>query len=145
MNTRDDVRYLIQEYQKAAMELTALMQETYGVQDLFLAYRNAELPLSGVLQKPDKGTYKFHGGGCYLKLGRQRVDIDFGPNGAVDGFEAGKLLRFSQETLNSNLFTYESLRNALREMLEGGELVYPEAPPNRQLYFWAVPVQRNPS
>jgi len=105
--------------------------------DLFAAYRSSSIPERGELGEVADWTYKFHGGGCYFKMGDSRVDVDFGPDSRVDGFDAGRLLRFAQETLGDQTFDYPSLRSELRLMCEQGELLYPELPPNSHLYFLA--------
>ena len=134
---RDAVRHLIQRYQQAALQATSLLRERFGGVDLFAAYRAGLIPEQGELSEMAGWTYKFHGGGCYFKMGDTKVDVDFGPDCRVDGFDAGRLLRFAQETLGNQAFDYSLLRSELRLMCEQGELLYPELPPNSHLYFLA--------
>lgn len=134
---RESVRHLIQRYQQAALQAASVLREQCGVADLFAAYRSGLIPDRGGLGEATGWTYKFHGGGCYFKLGDTKVDVDFGPDSRVDGFDAGRLLRFAQETLGDQTFDYPSLRSELRLMCEQGELLYPELPPNSHLFFIA--------
>jgi hypothetical protein len=131
---RETVRDLISSYLKTASSAVQLLRERCGFEDVFDAYQQGFIPRSGVILESEGWTYKFHGGGCYFCLGHVKIDVDFGPNGSADGFEAGKLLRFSQETLKIPVDYFE-LRHELQKMHDEGELAYPQLPPNSHLYF----------
>src|SRR5438067_5207775 len=70
------------------------MEQSYPMTDLLRASRKGELQKEGDL--PAIGaTYSFHGIGCRFQVGTSVVNIDFGPDGRHDGFDAWRLWLFA--------------------------------------------------
>ncbi|HEX4793254.1 MAG TPA: hypothetical protein VH370_05655 [Humisphaera sp.] len=81
---------LIAEYQRLASEAVEAMKRAYNRADLLRAWRTGAIKKSGKLAKRHIG-YEFHGAGCRFQVAKQIVDVDFGPKGQHDGFDAWRL------------------------------------------------------
>lgn len=128
----DRLHTLIMKYQDAAQRASSILREEYAVEDLFRAYRSSQIPREGEVRGI---SFRFHGSGCYFCSDQTRVDVDFGPKGRVDGFDAGRLLRFAQETLNCHELDFDQVQKLLAESLDQGELVRPGISPSSHLYY----------
>jgi len=62
-----------------------------------LGWSLAGIPHEGRLI--DDRRYRKHGFGCTVELPSGSVDFDFGPQGQIDGFDAGRLLFFAKDRL----------------------------------------------
>jgi hypothetical protein len=81
---------LIAEYQRLASEAVEAMKTAFNRSDLLRAWRTGVTKKSGKLPKGHI-SYEFHGAGCRFEIGRQIIDVDFGPKGRHDGFDAWRL------------------------------------------------------
>lgn len=137
-----NISKLISDYLDAANDVASQMKSTYGIDDLWSAYVGGHLPKTGAISKLEGGTYRFHGAGCYFQFRDVQIDIDFGPHGSVDGFDAWRLVRFARETLGSEQFDLDSVKTELSRMNQSGELVK-KLDWSRELYFLANNPERS--
>jgi hypothetical protein len=101
--------------------MCSLLQLRYGCDDLLEAYWSGTIPKSGELCC-GRSKYRFHGSGCYFENESCRIDIDFGPGGRYDGFDAYRLHRFSLENGDSNVLPLDKIQTEIVELLSEGLL-----------------------
>jgi hypothetical protein len=106
---------LISDYQRAVRTtVTGLMKQT-GSKNLLADSRSGMFPRKGVLLSPN-GTYAFHGIGCRFEVGSRVVDVDFGPDGNFDGFDAWRLHLYANSAFEWNEFTLDKIETGLAEL-----------------------------
>jgi hypothetical protein len=87
-----------------------------------LGWSLAGIPHEGRLI--DDRRYRKHGFGCTVELPSGSVDFDFGPEGQIDGFDAGRLAFFAKGRLEH--FGYASAAQIEQDMqsaIRGGAVV----------------------
>jgi hypothetical protein len=136
----NDIRGFIRNYQRAVRESIQELCAVYPAFDRREFARSPEptIPHAGTL--PSGRTFSFHGFGCYFQCGQVVVDVDFGPDGRIDGFDAWRLSLFAK-SLNVADVDHKRLKELLRELERKGEI---ESPPRNSetwvvgsdLYFW---------
>ena len=67
-----------------------------GFESLYEA-REAKIARTGYLPGRPRITYRFHGIGLRLRIGRRRIDMDFGDGGRTGGFDSWRLWLFAQD------------------------------------------------
>lgn len=86
---------LIHEYLRAVKSLASRLAAEYGVPDLLTGRRSRAIPRTG--ETSGGIEFRFHGAGCWMSDGDTVVDIDFGPDGAIDVFDAWRLHVYSED------------------------------------------------
>ena len=120
---KSKVRELIDAYLITARRITAQMAAAYRVENIWQAYLDRSIPKAGPVLTNGSGTYRFHGVGCQLKLGDVDIEIDFGPEGSVDGFDAYRLNYFALHTLGNDALDTVAIQREIANLHERGELV----------------------
>jgi hypothetical protein len=127
---------LIRAYNSAAEDAVRELRSSYPPFRDAMSLKQAEIPRQGTLASGR--TFSFHEIGCCFEKDGVEVDVDFGPNGRSDGFDAWRLHRFSANVGQTHL-TYYQIQIALDEMLRAGEIV--KSDPEQlgsHLLFWRV-------
>ena len=89
------IKTLIHDYLRAAESLSSRLAAAFGVSDLPSGRRSRSIPRTG--ETPDGIEFRFHGAGCWMTDGDTTVDIDFGPDGTIDVFDAWRLHVYSED------------------------------------------------
>ncbi|SHL81300.1 hypothetical protein SAMN05444266_10576 [Chitinophaga jiangningensis] len=106
----------------------------FQTNNVLRAVRDKVIPKQGVFQINGKrGSYHFHGIGCKVTMGNLIVNYDYTPPGVCGGFSLYDLHQYIQG--RQGKCDLALLENELKQMVIQGLLVYPEAAPNRTLYF----------
>ena len=132
-----DIRDLIQSYSEAVRESFAELMTVYP----YFCMRPLGLTIPRVGELPSGRTYSFHGIGCRFEKDDITVDMDFGPNGRIDGFDAWRLCVFAND-IGSNDLTVEVLEESLAELVKAGLIVKSTSGLSGHLYFPSVPDRR---
>lgn len=125
-----DIHQLICEYSAEVAEAFRELHATYP--SVEIRPLNRTIPRRGTL--PSGRTYSFHGIGCLFELQDVVVDMDFGPDGRIDGFDAWRLNLFA-ESRDQPEWTLDALGNALAELLRDGKVVRLTSALASHLYF----------
>ena|SRR6266496_1369047 len=126
---------LIQSYQRIARLAIGAMNQRFQATNILSALADGQIPRHGKLEQ---GSFAFHGVGCRFQLSEGIIDIDFGPNGRFDGFDAWRLMLFAQENsrqLKCPKYTQEQVQRGIDELLKAGEIVSPKLEPSPHLYY----------
>jgi hypothetical protein len=94
-NVETSIDRLIDQYTETAAEVVSELREYSGHRDLLRAWVSRVLPQDGTTTSGLK--FFFHGCGCYFERGTMKIDVDFGPEGRCDGFDAWRLSLFAKE------------------------------------------------
>jgi hypothetical protein len=129
----DQLVNLIERYQADAARLSSKVALHFKVDNLFCAWREGAIPSQGAVEGI---SFKFHGSGCYFQTDILRVDVDFGPGGRVDGFDAGRLSRYVTENQVDSSFGFLEFQNALEALLAIGVIAKPGTPPSSHLFYF---------
>lgn len=135
-NDLKDLTALINTYLYYAKEFCNVLKEAYDL-DVSLPRAKVQklIPKRGSI----KGLYfNFHGKGCFFAKGEVSIDIDFGPNGRMDGFDSFRLKQF----LKSNKGQVKDIENELEfdrqfnALIERGIICkHPDFPDDSLYYF----------
>lgn len=91
----DWITSLISHYTLSAERLNRRLCESFRQPDLLTGRRRNAIPRTG--RSADGVEFRFHGAGCWMSDGEVSVDVDFTPEGGVDGFDAWRLHAYSEE------------------------------------------------
>lgn len=105
----------------------------FGCENLLAARRSGTIPKSGVLR--DGWNFNFHGVGCRFEREASAVDVDFGPFGRSDGFDAWRIWRFAQESLGMHDLELAQVSAELAALKTSGTVVAPSWDPSPHLYY----------
>jgi hypothetical protein len=86
---------LILAFEHESAEMLREFLQRAGFQTLYEA-REAKIPRTGYIPGRPRITYRFHGIGLLLRIGRRRIDIDFGHGGRTGGFDSWRLCFFAR-------------------------------------------------
>ena len=135
-NRTSDIVQLIADYQRAAkITVTSLKNQTKS-KDLLADCRSGKIPRRGTLTRP-RGKFQFHGIGCLFEVNKRIVDVDFGPKGRCDGFDAWRLHKYASSAFEWNDFSLGQIENGLRELESSKLISRPGWQLNEQLYYFA--------
>lgn len=125
---------LILAYQKDVKRVMTFFYEKYGRRDLLRAKGEKAIPASGHVD--GLGPYQFHGIGLRCEMGKTEVDVDFGPDDRIDGFDAWRLFIYN-ESLNFRYGTLpdrDSVQRILETMVSLGRI---KQVPDSHNFYWA--------
>ncbi|HYW71756.1 MAG TPA: hypothetical protein VE961_12015 [Pyrinomonadaceae bacterium] len=90
-------------------------------------WREAGLTRRGYLGGRPRIVYRFHGAGLSLRIGRRRIDFDFGFDGRTGGFNEWWLWLFARDRSEefSEFQGIECIRAALTKARKAGEIAQP--------------------
>jgi hypothetical protein len=128
-----NIRPLIDEYIRAADTAVQELRAAYSSADLLKSRRNGLIPKCGLLR--DGTAFSFHGVGCRFETDVGIVDVDFGPEGRVGGFDAWRLQRFAESHPDYRALSLEDLERAIKELRCSGKVVQPRLAPSAHLYY----------
>jgi hypothetical protein len=89
-----DILALIASYVSAVRQAVAALQSHLQTTAILEAVRRDRPRREGSIDS--NTTYMFHGVGCRVTSGKITVEFDFGPDGAVGGFDAWRLSLFAE-------------------------------------------------
>ena len=75
----------------------------------------------------EKGDVKIfpHGYGLSVKTPEFWIDFDFGDDGEINGFDAGRLLAYNEQNRKTNcLNTFDQIQNIIDQEVENGKVKY---------------------
>jgi hypothetical protein len=116
-----DVRSLISAYLAEIAAAIEDLRDAFPDLDNIHDWKRLAIPREGVL--PSGRKFFFHGIGCRFELDADDVDVDFGPNGETNGFDAWRILCFQKNRETAMEMTRAEIEHALSEMYESGDLV----------------------
>ncbi|MGA2441028.1 MAG: hypothetical protein ABSH08_08720 [Tepidisphaeraceae bacterium] len=131
-----DVLQLIVDYQRAARAAVVGLRRQTGVANLLQAWKAGKLRRAGQLRQP-RGRYSFHGTGCRFQISGRTVDVDFGPSGRHDGFDAWRLGQYARSAFEWLDVSGTVISRSLRDLESSGLIVRPELNPSPHLYYFA--------
>ena len=128
---------LVLDYRRAVDAAVAALQRQAGTQDLWGALRSGSLSRRGRLAVP-RGTFAFHGIGCRFEIARRTVDVDFGPDGRYDGFDAWRLSLYARSAFEWEHLSADQLTAGLAELKSDGLIHEPQWEPSPHLLYLAL-------
>lgn len=126
----DDIHILIRDYSNAVRESFDELLVVYPSFDM--RPRGLNIPRSGTL--PSGREYSFHGIGCRFEKDGVVTDMDFGPNGRIDGFDAWRLNIFTESKGDAKT-TIDLIQASLNSLEKVGEVVKFRSSLCSHLYF----------
>jgi hypothetical protein len=131
-----DIDNLISRYVDDASRIVKCMAAAWKTSALLAAWHSGEKPASGCVALPDGRVleYRFHGRGCYFKLGQLRIDVELCRDSEAIGFDSWRLLRYAEETLNQTGIELEDIELELKRKVAEGTLLYSSESPYFGLY-----------
>jgi hypothetical protein len=133
MTEPERILALIASYTDFAERACARLRAAFGVNDLLSAVVEKRIPRAGTAAGIE---FRFHGVGCEFRIDGTCIDVDFGPEGRCDGFDAWRLSLFaSSEPQWSDLATESAVQHGLDLLTESGAITRPEWQPSPHLYY----------
>jgi hypothetical protein len=128
------VLQLIANYQGSARATVAELQNIARTNDLLSARRRGKLPRTGRLPEPG-GRYSFHGVGCRFEVAKRVIDVDFGPDGRHDGFDAWRLEKFADSAFEWSQLSARDIESGLKHLEVTRVIANPRWDPSPHLYY----------
>jgi hypothetical protein len=125
---------LIADYQRAARALVGALRQLAQTDDLLSAWHSGRIAESGRMELL-KARYRFHGVGCRFEIGGRIVDVDFGPDGRHDGFDAWRLVEYANSAFEWQGMDQEQIESALNRLKASGAVRAPQWPPSQHLLY----------
>ncbi len=131
-----DVLQLIADYQRAARVAVGGLKRQTGTSNLLRAWKSEKISRSGRLVEPH-GRYSFHGVGCRFEISGRIIDIDFGPAGRHDGFDADRLRKYANSAFEWLDMDDAHIDKSLRSFESSGLIIRPNLEPSPHLFYFA--------
>jgi hypothetical protein len=133
-----EVLLLIKQYISCSKYMCDALRDTYNIKEetLLGARRMSLLPKEGMLE--EGFTYSFHGGGCYFEFENGTIDVEFGPNGRCDGFDAYRLHDFlitSKKNEYKYISSSKEIQEAIDHLFKYKKIIQLKQYPNDNLYY----------
>ena len=129
-----DVLQLVLDYRRAVDVAVSALRHQAGTDDLWSAIRSGTLAKRGRLIAP-RGRYTFHGAGCCFEIARRTVDVDFGPDGRHDGFDAWRLGLYAETAFEWQHLPADQITAGLAELQSDGLVHEPKWMPSPHLLY----------
>lgn len=128
---------LIKDYIACSKYMCDTLREHYHIDnEHLLRAKNIKLiPKEGVIE--DGIYFSFHGVGCYFEFNGSSIDIDFGPDDKIYGFDSFRLFNFMDSSKIKYQLTEDDIPTAMADLLEQGVLVKPGLQPSTHLYYFS--------
>jgi hypothetical protein len=139
-----DVLQLIVDYQRAVRAAVVGLKRQSGTANLLNAWKAGKIRQSGRLTQP-RGKYSFHGTGCRFEISGRAIEVDFGPSGRFDGFDAWRLQQYAESAFEWLDLQSASIGRSLQNLESTGLIVRPELNPSPHLYYFADDVENGHS
>lgn len=128
---------LIKEYTACSVFFCDELKEKYdipSVREILRWRRLNKIPKEG---KVGDVYFSFHGVGCYFESKTDKIDIDFGSEGRVDGFDYLRLRLFWEQRAErfKDIEDEDFFKRQLETMRESGFIVCPRELPNQELCY----------
>jgi hypothetical protein len=124
-------------YVEDAARMVGVLRRHFSCQNLLQAQRAGSIPRQGEL--PDELHFEFHGVGCLLSTPSKKLDLDFGPDGRCDGFDAWRLYLFASENeLGLEKPTLAEVEEGLVQLDRAGEVMKPKTDPSPHLFYFST-------
>jgi hypothetical protein len=120
-----ELHNLITEYLRHARAVRDCLAQAAGTRNILRAVHSASFPREGRFTSYGGGEYFVHGSGCRVTSAELEIDLDFGPEGRVPGFDPWKLYNFAKNhpEMYPQLGDREVFNKLIAQCLEAGELV----------------------
>jgi hypothetical protein len=128
---------LILDYRRSVDAAVAALQRQSGVDDLLVGHRAGRIARRGRLEYP-RGLFAFHGVGCRFEIAGRTVDVDFGPDGRHDGFDAWRLGLYAASAFEWQDLSPDRIAAGLAELETSGLIHRPGWEPSTHLYYLSV-------
>jgi hypothetical protein len=125
---------LIADYQRAARALVKGLRQLAHTDDLLSGWNGGRIAENGRMELP-KARYRFHGVGCRFEIGGRIVDVDFGPDGRHDGFDAWRLIQYANSAFEWQGVDQDQIESALGRLKESGAVRAPRWQPSQHLLY----------
>ena len=132
-----EVLQLALDYRRSVDAAVSSLRLQAGTDDLWAAIRAGSLPRRGRLTTP-RGRYAFHGIGCRFDIARRTVDVDFGPDGRHDGFDAWRLDLYAKSAFEWQHISADQVASGLAKLLSDGLVYQPRWEPSPHLLYLAL-------
>jgi len=124
------------EYIGEAKTMVDQLRLSHPFQDLLRAWRSGEVPRTGDL--PGDVHYEFHGSGCIFQSPKRTVDLDFGPQGRCDGFDAWRLFQYAKANYGEDAVPcLADFTEGVVELEKCGEVRKPGWNPSPHLFYFS--------
>jgi hypothetical protein len=133
-------RHWASEYIKEATRMVDHFRQSHPFQDLVRAWRSGEVSSSGNL--PGDVHYQFHGSGCIFQSPNRTVDLDFGPQGRCDGFDAWRVFQFATANYGEDAIpSLADFTEGILELEKSGEVKKPGWGPSPHLFYFSASLE----
>lgn len=120
----------IRSYVNEIQAIDTYFRETYLVTNVLEAIRHKIIPSDGVIFE---GEYYFHGIGCRVIFPNRVINYDYSPINIAGGFGLFDLFDYLKSI--GEKYEHHYIEQKLHNLVQTGELIYPELPPNKSLYY----------
>lgn len=137
-----ELERMIDEYVSCVRACVSILQEHFGSTNLLIDSREGRIPKRGKIADV---TFMFHGVGCTIDTASSSVNFDFGPDGAVGGFDAYRLSRFAKSLPPSHdsAPTEDDFQRCLARLQQQGKVIAPRLDPSPYLLYFASECSHN--
>lgn len=137
MLAEEQVRKLISQYQEVARRATHELQANHHAEirpwGVVIDGRRAK---SGCLSATG-GSFRPHGIGCAFDFDGWTIDVDYGPDGRCDGFDAWRLALFSESNTGVPKLKEDSIKAVLEHWEAAGEIRHFTESLGSHLFYFA--------
>lgn len=130
---------IVRQYLRMAEDAVSSLRNEYQSSNVLAARRDGIVPKSGVLR--DGWSFNFHGVGCRFEKGASAIDVDFGPGGRSDGFDAWRIWRFARESLGMRDVELATIEAEFASLQTNGSVIAPNWDPSPHLYYLSAAVR----
>jgi hypothetical protein len=135
MDKVNQVRHVAEEYLAMVRFMIEKLREAYRIEsDVLHSVNRHIVPREGQLN--DGTEFYFHGVGCTFDAAHTTINMDFGPEGRIDGFSAGHLWQYMQDNGIETNLTLADVQKAIGDLVAGGEVVCPKLLPSPHLCYF---------
>jgi hypothetical protein len=130
-----DLLVLVEAYIRSVNDEIVALKRHLGTDALVDAVRKDRTLRKGNLSR--SASYAFHGVGCRVIRGGRTTDFDFGPAGAIGGFDAWRLWTFavSDPSKFAKWQELKKIEGELQRLLTDGLVELPRKEPSPHLYY----------
>ena len=130
---------LAEDYEREIREALNVFMTRAGLHSLeeVRKFRFAPSRADGYLPGRPRIVYRYHGYGLYLRIGRQRIDFDFGPGMRIGRFDSWKLWIYATERKDRypEFQDQEVIESALALSIAAGRVGRPFGHEREWLYY----------
>jgi hypothetical protein len=124
---------LIRYYIETSGGLAAKVRQQFGEDNLLRGWRSGAIPQEGTTSSGV--AFRFHGVGCEFTSQQATIDIDFGPDGRCDGFDAIHIWRFANANAPNETWTTDEIAAEIERLTKEGVIACPGWNPTPRFYY----------